>query len=123
METLLLPESIGDSQPRDRRLPASSLHSATAGRKRRAELMDTTGGMRKRDRLELRSGVFRCDTLCRHVGGAQRGRSVQRHSEDTFRVDYVATGSLRHVVTSPVGGRAAVSVVTSSTYQRVFWAL
>lgn len=41
-ETLLLPKSIGDSQPRDRRLPASSLHSATTGKKRRAELINNT---------------------------------------------------------------------------------
>lgn len=31
-KTLLLPKSIGDSQPRDRRLPASSVHSATEKR-------------------------------------------------------------------------------------------
>lgn len=42
-ETSLLPNSIGDSQPRDR-LPAGSLHRATTGEKRRAELRDTTGG-------------------------------------------------------------------------------
>lgn len=42
--TLLLPKSIGDSQPRDRRLPASSLHSATTGKKRKAELIDKTCG-------------------------------------------------------------------------------
>lgn len=42
VKTLLLPKSIGDSQPRDRRLPASSLHSATTGKKRRAELIDKT---------------------------------------------------------------------------------
>lgn len=41
-ETLLLP--IGDSQPTDRRLPASSLHSATTGKKRRTELFDKTYG-------------------------------------------------------------------------------
>lgn len=44
-ETLLLPTSIGDSQPRDRRLPASSLDSATTtGKKRRAKLIDKTCG-------------------------------------------------------------------------------
>lgn len=90
METLLLPESIGDSQPRDRRLPASSLHSATAGRKRRAELMDTSGGMR-RDRLELqvcsgtrcvcmweglRGGAQCRDTLRGHVQGGQHAAAA-----------------------------------------------
>lgn len=48
-ETLLLPKSIGDSQPRDRRLPASSLHSATTGKKRRAELIDKTCGGHKEE--------------------------------------------------------------------------
>lgn len=43
-ETLLLPKSIGDSQPRDRRLLAGSLQSATTGKKRRAELKDKTCG-------------------------------------------------------------------------------
>lgn len=46
VETLLLPESIGDSEPRARRLPAS-LHSTRKGRKRRAELINKTAGRYK----------------------------------------------------------------------------
>lgn len=48
LETRLLPKSIGDSQPRDRWSPASSLHSATTGRKRKAELIDKTCDGEKR---------------------------------------------------------------------------
>lgn len=38
-QTVLLPKSTGDSQPRERRLPAGSLHAVT-GRTRREELRE-----------------------------------------------------------------------------------
>lgn len=98
METLLLPESIGDSQPRDRRLPASSLHSATAGRKRRAELMDKWS-----NEEEGQTGAtFRCVHVWEGLRGDAQCRDTPRGHVQGGQHAATRSGSLRHVVTSPV---------------------